>query len=168
MTSVSLPSRNVLYAAGFDYVYYRSTSSSTWRIVVDSGDLGDIVAVAAQGDFAYLGTLAHGIWGLQIANSELTQIASLADLGNGAVLTLALHGNKVVAGTTAGLYVGTPGADNTWTWELCKGLPDKAKVTVVLPINSDILAGTATHGLWRWNGNQWEEVQGVEKLIGKD
>ena len=166
----SVPSldADVLYTASFSAVHYRDVDPRGWlnKIVDDAA----VVAAAAQGDSAYLGTLAHGIWRLRIGNNnELTKVASLADLKNGAVLTLAFRDNEVVAGTTAGLYVGTPDTGNPWSWKLLDGIPlkAKAKVTVVLPVGNDVLASTATHGLWRWDGKQWEKVEGVEKLLGK-
>ena len=171
LASAPVTAVNFLYSACFDAVRYRAATGQDWQTksVGNPGDLAAVTAVAAQGNLVCLGTLTHGIYRMKMQMPvDLTPIAQKGDLGGGMVLTLALLGNsRAIAGTTAGLYVGDrQGGSGDWDWNLCPGLPDRAAVTVVLPVGDDILVSTATHGPRRWDGNGWNEVPDLKKLAG--
>ncbi len=172
LATVSSHNTDILYAASFDAIHYREIASpADWikNQVHSSTGQTAVIAVDAQDNISYLGTLAHGIWSLKSPGAELKEIASCDDLGGGAVLTLVLHDDTIIAGTTSGLYVGTSNGNGDWNWGARLGLPQGAMVTVVQPINNDILASTAIHGLWRWNASdkEWCEVPNVDKLTKK-
>jgi len=185
----AVPSLNtdVLYTCRYDAIGYREAqplnlTCADWlrqTIKDGSGEQAAVVSTTAQEpDTFYVGTLAHGIWeGVWEQNTlaGLTRLDSQKELGQRAILALALQDGRIIAGTTAGLYVGAADGGNVWTWKRRPGggFPEKATVIRVLPIGDDvILASTATNGLWRlrnWVDDQnyvWEKVAGVESLDG--
>lgn len=189
--AVSSLNADVLYICRYDAIGYRDAQPLNlkcadwlWQTIEEtiedvSGEQVAVIAMTAQEhDTVYVGTLAHGIWeGVweQSTLTELTRLDSQEELGQRAILALALQVGKVIAGTTAGLYVGAADGGNVWTWKLRPGggFPEKAAVIRVLPIgDSIILVSTATNGLWRlrnWAHDQnyvWEKVAGVERLDG--
>jgi hypothetical protein len=143
-----------------------------------SGEQAAVVSMTAQKpDAFYVGTLIHGIWKVFWEQDELTGLTRLdpqQELGQRAMLALDLQGGRIIAGTTAGLYVGVADGNNGWTWKRRgRGFPEEGAVIRILPIGGDvILASTKTNGLWRlrnWMDDQnyvWEKVAGVERLDG--
>lgn len=123
------------------------------------GQMAATTAVALEGGKAYLGTLWHGIWRQEnlANNAAWVQIATDADLNHTAVLTLRVRqtaaGLAVLAGTSAGLFLGRPAGVGGWTWTEIALANDNAAhetITALLFLSDTTwLVGTANRGLWR-------------------
>ncbi|OIO98308.1 MAG: hypothetical protein AUK03_01480 [Anaerolineae bacterium CG2_30_64_16] len=161
---------DVLYCASFDALRFCGVSIARWQTKWMASLAGVPVAtcVTAESESAYLGTINAGIWQWEVASGQWTPVAGPVDLADGAVLALTLEDDRMLAGCTSGLFEGTRAANGAWNWaRFSAGLPIGARVTRILPIGPVVLASTATHGLWRWDGAQWRETAASARLAGR-
>ena len=161
-----------LYVAGFDRLRFRTVTGS-WQSVELQDEKSDmVISVATHGTSVFVGTGRAGIWQRALSAGGVTkaQIATPdADLNQAAVLCLAVGGGSpltLYAGTTKGVFQGVE-SDDDWSWTHLDGLPEGAAVTALAVVGTRLFAGTALHGLWRWEeGKGWKLVAGVQALSG--
>jgi hypothetical protein len=133
------------------------------------------ISVTTTADRAFVGTDDGGIWQVAFNEAQILipePIAAAGELGGGAVLCLiqapgagADGSLTLVAGTTEGVYRGVEQADG-WAWQRLEGLPEDAIVTALAATDDRLLAGTALHGLWRWDGGDWTIVRAAQSIAG--
>ncbi|MDY6874678.1 MAG: hypothetical protein SWK90_00515 [Chloroflexota bacterium] len=156
-----------VYAANMMTPRYRGINVAGFNRWIETPGIGGdgikplSTAVAVNGGFVCAGTLAHGIWRRRLG-APLTEGWSRVDVGQkveGAVLALKTRGTDLYAGTTAGLFKGTPQGQNwIWTHEPIGGGTTAPIITAVLPADGKLLVGTATGELWFHDGNTWSKV----------
>jgi hypothetical protein len=136
-----------------------------WTLATLQDEARDLVTcVLARGSDLFIGSGRAGVWrGVFGADGDLQAgsvqpIIGAAALGGAAVLSLAAAGNDLYAGTSAGVFRCQSGPAG---WQAAKlpGLPPGADVTA-LAVTADgaLLAGAASHGLWRWEAATWRQI----------
>ncbi|MBM4461219.1 MAG: hypothetical protein FJ011_26265 [Chloroflexi bacterium] len=157
--------RQALCVAGFNGLWRMDAAGGGWTLATLQDEARDLVtSVLARGSDLFIGSGRAGVWrGVFGADGNLQAgsvqpIIAAAALEGAAVLSLAAAGKDLYASTSAGVFRCQSGPAD---WQAAKlpGLPLGADVTALAgTADGALLAGTASHGLWRREAATWRQV----------
>ncbi len=158
--SSAAAAREAHYVAGLTALRVRGHNPDTgWlhcRLRDERTDF--VLCVAAHADKVFVGTATAGLWeGALGAGSSFSaaQVAGPGQFGNGAIFCLSAVAGpplRLYVGATTGMFVGEKTAAG-WTWQAASGsLPSGATLTTLVNEGGGMMAGSALHGLWAFDG----------------
>jgi hypothetical protein len=157
---------NVLYAASYDGIYRSTNAGSTWELW-KNGQFGTnwtaVFQLKAFNNQLYAGTGA-GVWVSSDFSTSFTHVSS--GLGTRPVTALAVHIDKLYAGTDANdgsstIYVlnGT-----TWTSSFSPSFTLPIFRGGLSSVNGALYAGTIVNGLFRLSGTGFSRMTGMPTI----